>query len=108
MKKHSEDYNSTLERLLGWKYPDKKCISITFQVTEACTLACTYCYQHAKTPKVMSIETGKKFIDTIFKELKDTHYAIILDFIGGEPLLQPNLISTLVDYWDYKCIMENE
>ena len=107
MKKHSEDYNSTLERLLGWKYPDKKCISVTFQVTEACTLACTYCYQHAKSPKVMSVETGKKFIDTIFKELKDTHYAVILDFIGGEPLLQPNLISTLVDYWDYKCIMEN-
>jgi sulfatase maturation enzyme AslB (radical SAM superfamily) len=55
----------------------------------------------------MSFEVGKKLIDTVFNELQETHFAIILSFIGGEPLLQPQLISDLVDYWDYKCIMEN-
>lgn len=55
----------------------------------------------------MSFETGKKFIDMLFRDMQDEYYAIILEFIGGEPLLEPELISKLVDYWWYKCIMEN-
>ena len=55
----------------------------------------------------MSIETGKKFIDMMFREMQEKYYAIILEFIGGEPFLMPELISQLVDYWYYKCIMEN-
>jgi radical SAM peptide maturase (CXXX-repeat target family) len=86
---------------------DKRTIEVTFQVTEGCSLACKYCYQHDKSPKRMSLETGKAFIDMLFRELKDSHYAVILEFIGGEPLLEPVLISQLVDYWYYKCIMEN-
>ena len=102
-------YEENLSRIFEHEqeFLDKKIIEVTFQVTEACSLVCKYCYQHNKTPKVMSVEVGKKLIDTIFNEMKDTHYAIILSFIGGEPLLQPKLISQLVDYWDYKCIMEH-
>lgn len=55
----------------------------------------------------MSLETAKKFIDNLFIEYKDTHYAIILEFIGGEPLLQAKLIKQIMEYWYYKCIMEN-
>lgn len=91
----------------GDHYANKQTIEVTFQVTEACSLACTYCYQHNKTPKVMTLDVAKKFIDTLFIDLKESHYAVILDFIGGEPLLQPKLISDIVDYWYYKCIMEN-
>lgn len=82
-------------------------IEVTFQVTEGCSLACKYCYQHDKSPKRMSFETGKEFIDMLFRDMQDEYYAIILEFIGGEPLLEPELISKLVDYWWYKCIMEN-
>ena len=79
---------------------------ITFQVTEGCSLACKYCYQHDKTPKVMSFDVAKKFIDQLFSECQDKYFALVIDFIGGEPLLQPELISKIVDYWFYKCIME--
>ena len=106
-KNRTESYNDALGRLIGWKYPDKKAIEVTFQVTEDCSLRCTYCYQHSKSPKKMSIETGKKFIDMMFREMQEKYYAIILEFIGGEPFLMPELISQLVDYWYYKCIMEN-
>lgn len=92
------NYSDTLNRLYRWRYGDKKCIEVTFQVTEACSLACKYCYQHNKSPKVMSLEVAKGFVDTLFKDLKDTHFAVILDFIGGEPLLQPELIMDIVDY----------
>ena len=35
--------------------------TVTFQVTDACNLACTYCYQINKSTRVMSLETAKKF-----------------------------------------------
>ena len=103
----NDSYSDQLAKLYSWKYPDKKCIEVTFQVTEGCSLACKYCYQHDKSPKRMSFETGKEFIDMLFRDIQDEYYAIILEFIGGEPLLEPELISKLVDYWWYKCIMEN-
>ena len=104
---NSNSYNDQLNKLYHWKYPNKKSIEVTFQVTEGCSLACKYCYQHDKSPKRMSFETGKEFIDMLFRDMQDEYYAIILEFIGGEPLLEPELISKLVDYWWYKCIMEN-
>lgn len=102
-----DSYNELLTRIYGPIYEVSEVLEATFQVTEACTLACSYCYQGSKSPKVMTLDTAKKYIDTIFNEFKDNKLAIILDFIGGEPLLQPDLISDIIDYWDYKCIMEN-
>lgn len=105
MRQHRDiDYTEELRHLVGDDYPDKQAISITLQVTEACTLACKYCYQHEKTPARMSWETCKKAIDRIFIDYKDTHFAVVLDFIGGEPFLEPELIDKATDYWFYKCI----
>lgn len=108
-KRSSDSYDDTLFKMYeGTDFINgRKTLEATFQVTEACTLVCKYCYQHNKTPKVMTLDVAKKYIDRIFEEYKDTHYCIVLSFIGGEPLLQPKLISDIVDYWDYKCIMEN-
>lgn len=105
----SDSYDETMYRVYDTHpiYKDKKIIEITFQVTEDCTLACKYCYQHNKSPKTMTLDVAKKYIDVVFEQYQDTHHCIILDFIGGEPLLQPQLISDIIDYWDYKCIMEN-
>lgn len=80
---------------------------VTFQVTEACNLACTYCYQIHKTPKVMSWETAKACVDSLFTMyFEDSgHFinhnteAIVLDFIGGEPLLQIELMDQIVEYF---------
>ena len=109
MNRKDESYNDALSRIYGYKTvgKDQNSLEITFQVTEACNLNCKYCYQGEKTPKVMTLEVAKKFIDVVFREYKDKKMAIILEFIGGEPLLQADLISDIVDYWDYKCVMEN-
>ncbi len=84
--------------------------TVTFQVTDACNLACKYCYQINKGHRQMSFETGKKFIDLIFDEEKNSGYVtlekspfIVLDFIGGEPLLEIDLIDKLVDYFIEKA-----
>lgn len=108
MIKKEQQYTEEIGRLFypfvgEWAYDN---IEITFQVTEACSLACTYCYQHDKSPKVMSFEVAKKLVDRIFKDYSEK-FCVVLEFIGGEPLLQAGLIKRIIDYWYYKCIMEN-
>ena len=46
MIKRDEQYSDALHRLVGFKYPNKEVIEATVQVTEGCSLACTFCYQH--------------------------------------------------------------
>lgn len=95
-------------------YPDKdkKVRTITFQVTDNCNLKCTYCYQINKGKRVMSFETAKKLIDLILEPgpkntviTPENTKGIILDFIGGEPLLQAKLISDIIDYFQYKALI---
>lgn len=90
----------------------KNTISITFQVTDACNLACTYCYQINKCHHVMPIEIAQRFIDMLLEDndnmasYYDTKYSqgVILEFIGGEPLLEVELIDKIYDYFLKKTI----
>lgn len=94
---------------------DEFCREITFQVTEACNLKCTYCYQINKSPKVMTWETAQACVDLLFRLYeeddpkafinKNTEF-IILDFIGGEPMLQVELIGKICDYFMQKALAE--
>lgn len=95
--------------------PDSKgpmCRTVTFQVTDACNLACTYCYQCNKGTRRMSFETAKKFIDLLLSGEKGfADYvnptispAIIIEFIGGEPFLEIDLIDQICDYFISECI----
>ena len=66
------------------------------------------CYQANKTKERMSFETGKKFIDNLLADKYDyiNRYnspAIILEFIGGEPLLEVVLIRKLYEYFLDQC-----
>lgn len=80
---------------------------ITFCVTNACQLRCTYCYEQHKGNSFMNFETAKKFIDLILTGDKgmsqyitpEVSPAVILEFIGGEPFLAIDLIDQIVDYW---------
>lgn len=81
--------------------------TITFQVTDDCNLACTYCYQINKGKRRMSLETAKKFIDLLLDSTPENNSYInperspfiVLDFIGGEPLLEVDLIDEIVTYF---------
>lgn len=102
------EYNSYIATLFKEQCQNKKAKSITFQVTDACNLCCSYCYQFHKGTHVMSFETAKKFIDYIFdcKHKPNTPFYIdntaglIIDFIGGEPFLQIDLIEQITDYFE--------
>jgi len=83
---------------------------ITFVVTEVCDLKCTYCYQTHKTKRVMSKEVAKQAVDFILDEEKINGYynfkdspAVILEFIGGEPLLNIDIMNYIVEYFKFKA-----
>ena len=61
----------------------------------------------------MSIETGRKIVDYILDlyEKNESDFvnqntqAVVLDFIGGEPLLEAKLIERICDYWFSECFV---
>ena len=60
-------------------------------------MACTYCYQHHKTPNKMTWEVAKKGLDFYFQHSVDSNF-IGIGFYGGEPLLNFELVNRIVDY----------
>jgi len=67
-------------------------------VTHDCNLNCIYCYQkHAGNIK-MSLDTAKNSIDWIFSNIPTDMNGVEIGFIGGEPLLEFNLIKEIVAY----------
>jgi len=115
---YEEPFHDYLHRLFGTEYAEPMHVGgnhvrdITIQVTEACNLCCTYCYQHDKTPAVLDLETGKKFIDMILaSDERSEQYlqsrnceGVILNFIGGDPLLEIDLMDQLTDYFIQRMI----
>ena len=110
--KRTEQYSDQIARL----YPSKKVKtddgqriltqSITFQVTDDCNLACLYCYQGHKGKNRMSFETAKKFFDLVVSGEKgfksyinpEKSPGLVVDFIGGEPFLEIELIDQICTY----------
>ena len=117
-----EDYATMMARLYpedfliegkeDGKKEGKLSKTVTFQVTESCNLACSYCYQICKSKKVMTFDVAKKIIDMLLNQderLNDyitveNSPALILDFIGGEPFLEVKLIEQICDYFYEQAI----
>lgn len=91
-----------------WNYG--KTQTITFIVTEDCNLRCSYCYVvHKSNLRRMNFEVAKKFIDYYLNSPDfDRTEAVVLDFIGGEPLLEVELIEKIVDYFKVETFKRKE
>lgn len=92
---------------LGNYYP----YNITLNLTNACNLACRYCFVHQQ-PDFMALEIAKKGIDFIWNnlqkhknEIKDIPQDLkcVITLFGGEPLLTfHSVIKPLYEYIDNK------
>ena len=89
--------------------------NITFQITDDCCCACTYCYQGHKGHRMMTKDVAKRGVDLLF-DMYDKNEgtfinhktkAIILDFIGGEPLMNIDIIDYVCTYFMQKCLEKN-
>lgn len=105
-----EQFSDYIKRLFPTE--TRNIYDITFQVTEDCCMACTYCYQHHKTSNTMTFETAQKFIDNLLNnkfELININNTcgIVIDFIGGEPLMEIDLIEQICHYTIQQMIKLN-
>lgn len=75
---------------------NKKTRGITLTLTENCNLNCTYCYENNKSKKRMNFDIAKEIID---KELGgDEDEVVTIDFFGGEPFLEFELMRQICEY----------
>lgn len=89
--------------------------SITFQVTDNCNLRCSYCYQINKGTHRMPFSVAKNFIDLLIENNEKTKQyidtkntlGVVLDFIGGEPFLEIELIDQILEYFQKATIEAN-
>lgn len=114
MRRH-ESYQDLLARLYPELHvpdpddPDKLRLAhtVSFQVTDACNLACTYCYQINKGKRRMRLDDAKKLVDALLTGDErfggyvgvENSPGIIIDFIGGEPFMEIELIEQICDYF---------
>ena len=116
-KKNDISYNDFVSKLYwDWGHPlgetESLTRNVTFQVTDDCPMSCSYCYQGHKGHKKMSKEVAKQGVDLLFHMYEENNSpfinrktkAIILDFIGGEPLMAIDIIDYICTYFVQKCL----
>ena len=108
----TEEFGDTLNRFFN--NPNTENVrTITFQITDDCNLCCSYCYQINKGHHKMPFEIAKTLIDELLHNDKlienyvksKNSLGVILEFIGGEPLLEIDLIDQIIDYFIGQCII---
>lgn len=77
---------------------DRDTIEILLVVTERCNLTCRYCYEFNKTGKRMNFETAKRIIDHELEAVEGTEQKVVIQFFGGECMLEFDLIKEIYDY----------
>ena len=115
IQEHSEIIHNLYKEL----YPNTNnilCPSITFQVTDDCCCNCSYCYQGNKNKHYMTPETAIQIVDYLFDlyEKNDINNlinkntaGIILEFIGGEPLMNIDAIDAACTHFLNYCLIHN-
>lgn len=75
-----------------------KSFNPTLCLTHRCNLNCVYCYQKNKNSARMAFDIDKKCIDDMFTKIPEKVKHIEISFIGGEPLLEMQLIKNIYYY----------
>lgn len=93
-------------------------LNVTFQVTEDCNLRCEYCYELDKRPGTLPFEYAQKFIDLLLTDPDPIdavgtemewilQQGLVMDFIGGDALMLPDLCDKILQYFQYKAYSLN-
>lgn len=73
----------------------------SLMVTHSCNLKCVYCFEKFKSGKYMSFETAKKILEKEYSDYQNImapDKRMNVDFMGGEPLLNFELIKHIFDW----------
>ena len=98
---HTEAHFYRIDTYKGehMEYEFQKPKSTTIDLTEACNMACDYCFTWSKDHKRRTItpDLAKRIIDWWYPQTEPKETAQ-LSFWGGEPLLEWDLLKSLVHY----------
>lgn len=100
------------------KVPQFEGLNVTFNTTEDCNIRCTYCYEINKRPVNLKLQSAKKFIDLILTDPDPIgvmgtddewmlNNGLVLDFIGGDALMNVSIVDEILKYFIYKSTMMN-
>jgi len=93
-----DDYSRCANRLREKDSPVK---ALCLHVAHACNLACSYCFagqgNYHGSSALMSLETGRKALDFLVAH-SGGRRNLEVDFFGGEPLLNWDVVKGLVHY----------
>lgn len=77
--------------------------TMTLEINQKCNLRCKYCYLGEKDGSKMSCKTAYKAIDQAFTYTEiHKDRTLWINFVGGEPLLDFDMIQDLVRYVNLK------
>ncbi len=75
--------------------------ALCLHIAHTCNLNCSYCFasqgKYNGDRAVMSFETGKRALDFLI-ENSGTRHNLEVDFFGGEPLMNWDVVKQLVEY----------
>lgn len=72
--------------------------AIILLITYDCNLRCTYCYEPKKARHQMSAESAKRVLRKTIDGLDDRYDSVIVQFMGGEPMLRFDLIREVSEW----------
>lgn len=90
-------------------------LTCTINTTEDCNLRCKYCYEVNKCNKTINMDYCKKFIDIVTADPstlgpvmeKLANKGIVFDFIGGDSLMNVDIVDEAMSYIVYKLNKSN-
>jgi len=83
--------------------PQAGVLTVWLHVTNACNLACDYCYLN-KTPDELEIALGKQAVDAVFRSaLRHGFKGVKIKYAGGEATLNLQTVFILHDYAGWKA-----
>ena len=77
--------------------PKRTLRALCLNITSNCNLKCSYCFADSEQKSDMTIETAKKALNFLLTN-SDPDSTLQIDFFGGEPLLNFDLIKQFIPY----------
>ncbi|MCX6090462.1 MAG: radical SAM protein [Candidatus Atribacteria bacterium] len=76
---------------------EKKMFNFQWHITDRCNLRCRHCYQSEYRQKPDE-KTVLRIAEKVCSELKDRSYTTCINLTGGEPLLEREVLFTLMQF----------
>ena len=85
----------TVRKSVSFKEPNIE--TLVLVPSERCNLSCSYCYEHHKQSRRMSVQTAKDAIRVAFDSLSPCK-RLKIEFRGGEPFLEFGFVREVCDW----------